>query len=139
MSTRTPRPAPARSARAATTERHADIAVLRGVIASDPVRRVVADGTELVSFDLAITLPTGRVGVPVVWPEPGGRAPVPGSEVVVVGAVRRRFFNVAGATQTRTEVVADRVVRATATAAVRSAIGRVVDDLGRVVPSRSPT
>jgi single-strand DNA-binding protein len=34
----------------------------------------------------------------------------PGSEVVVAGHVRRRFFRAGGVTQSRTEVVATRVI-----------------------------
>ncbi len=50
--------------------------------------------------------------MPVVWHE----APVSAEsldvdqEVVVVGRVRRRFFKAGGATQSRTEVVAEAVV-----------------------------
>ena len=38
--------------------------------------------------------------------------PAAGAEVVVVGSVRRRFFRAGGATQSRTEVVAEQVVAA---------------------------
>jgi single-strand DNA-binding protein len=43
--------------------------------------------------------------------------------VVVVGSVRRRFFRVGGATQSRTEVVADRVVAARRAREVRRMLG----------------
>ncbi|HET7523922.1 MAG TPA: hypothetical protein VFJ79_07250, partial [Acidimicrobiales bacterium] len=45
-----------------------------------------------------------------------------GVGVVVVGRVRRRFFRSGGVTQSRTEVVASRVVRAGASARVRAAL-----------------
>jgi single-strand DNA-binding protein len=50
---------------------------------------------------------------------------------LVVGAVRRRFFRVGGATQSRTEVVADAVVpmrqRKRVLSALRGAADRVLD------------
>ena len=52
-----------------------------------------------------------------------------GSEVVVWGRVRRRFFRVAGLTQSRTEVVAARVVRATSRSQVQAVMTRVVAGL----------
>lgn len=51
---------------------------------------------------------------PVVWfaPPAGATDLEPDTEVVVVGRVRRRFFRAAGSTQSRTEVVADKVIPA---------------------------
>jgi single-strand DNA-binding protein len=49
-----------------------------------------------------------------------------GDEVVVVGTVRRRFFRAGGATQSRTEVLADKVVRASRTRAAQKLIEGVV-------------
>jgi hypothetical protein len=48
----------------------------------------------------------------VVWIQPsaGWESIAAGDEVVLTGRVRRRFFRTAGGTQSRTEVVADRVV-----------------------------
>ena len=52
--------------------------------------------------------------VPVSWPAPpaGVDQLEVGAEMVVLGRVRRRFFRVGGATQSRTEIVAERVVPA---------------------------
>jgi len=51
--------------------------------------------------------------VPVVWLDgPGSAELEAGTEVVVVGSVRRRFFRTGGATASRTEVVATQVVPA---------------------------
>ena len=52
--------------------------------------------------------------MPVAWFDAPatGRALTAGTDVVVVGSVRRRFFRTAGATQSRTEVVAERIVAA---------------------------
>ena len=46
--------------------------------------------------------------------------------VVVVGTVRRRFFRAGGATQSRTEVLADKVVRASRTRAAQKLVESVV-------------
>jgi single-stranded DNA-binding protein len=87
-----------------------NLVVLRGVIAADPIRRDLPDGHAVVQFDLTTSPGTG---VPVAWHDPSEPANVTvGTEIVVVGVVRRRFFRVAGSTQSRTEVVAEVVVAA---------------------------
>lgn len=90
-----------------------NIAVVIGRLAKAPQVRVLPSGLSLANFDLSvrradetaesvpIALFTGPEGVPS-WQE--------GEEVLVVGRVRRRFFRVAGGTQSRTEVVADSAV-----------------------------
>jgi hypothetical protein len=100
-----------------------NLAVLRGTVVGEVTRRVIADGTERVSFSLASPAANGsggtvRCSVPVVSDAPGVPAPrvpapgvpAPGVEVLVVGYVRQRFFRVGGATASRTEVVARHVV-----------------------------
>jgi single-strand DNA-binding protein len=49
-----------------------------------------------------------------------------GTELLVTGRVRRRFFRAGGATQSRTEVVAEAVVVATDQRRVRRAIDRAL-------------
>jgi single-strand DNA-binding protein len=67
----------------------------------------------------------------VAWFDPPASAATfaAGDDVVVVGRVRRRFFRAGGATASRTEVVADRVVPARAKARVRSALAAALDPL----------
>ena len=62
--------------------------------------------------------------MPVAWLDPptGGVPAGPGDELVVVGSVRRRFFRSGGTTQSRTEVVAERVVAAARRRDVRRAL-----------------
>jgi single-strand DNA-binding protein len=95
-----------------------NLVVLRGALSRPPEARELRSGDLIVSYD--VTVP-GRDGgpaesVPVVWfAPPAGAAAAdldPGTEVVVVGRVRRRFFRADGSTQSRTEVVADRVLPA---------------------------
>jgi hypothetical protein len=63
----------------------------------------------------------------VSWFEPGALVDSlqRGDAVLVVGYVRRRFFRAAAVTQSRTEVVAQRVVAATRRTQVARALGEV--------------
>jgi single-strand DNA-binding protein len=69
--------------------------------------------------------------VPVVWFDPPAAATALDIDdtVVVVGRVRRRFFRSGGSTQSRTEVVADRVVPARQLKRVRAALADAVSRL----------
>lgn len=107
-----------------------NLVILRGALSRPPERRELRAGGVVVAYD--VTVPGRGEGsaesVPVVWfAPPAGAADLePDAEVVVVGRVRRRFFRSDGSTQSRTEVVADRVIPArrakTATRAVTDAL-----------------
>lgn len=90
----------------------ANVVVVAGTLSSPPRRRILPSGEELVSFDLTTRGAAGTCSVPVAWFSPGSLVDRldTGSEVVVAGHLRRRFFRAGGATQSRTEVVAARVV-----------------------------
>lgn len=99
-----------------------NIAVVIGHLSRAPERRTLPSGDELVSYDVTVSRPEGRAdSVPVVWPSAPASAVAleAGAAVVVVGRVRRRFFRAGAATQSRTEVVADRVLPARQAAAAR--------------------
>jgi hypothetical protein len=103
-----------------------NLVVLRGTLSRPPVTRDLRSGDLLVTYD--VTVP-GRDGepatsVPVVWfaPSPGAADLDAGTAVVVVGTVRRRFFGAGGVTRSRTEVVADKVLRAARTKAAERAV-----------------
>ena len=97
-----------------------NVVVLRGTVRGTPTSRELPSGSNVLQFDLATVVvdpgaPAVRstvVSVPVAWTDPSDAAAlvVEGSELVVTGTVRRRFFRVGGATQSRTEVVVDAVV-----------------------------
>ena len=94
-----------------------NLAVLRGTLVAEPTRRELASGSTVVQFDISTTFADGArtasASAPVAWVDPSERDAaglVTGGEYLVVGSVRRRFFRVGGATQSRTEVVADRVI-----------------------------
>ena len=68
--------------------------------------------------------------MPVAWFDPPPTASlVSGDDVVVVGSVRRRFFRVGGSTQSRTEVVAQRVLRPSQRRQVTGALAEAVEGI----------
>lgn len=96
-----------------------NVVVLRGTVRSEPIVRELASGSIVAQFDVATTIlddaRSHTASVPVAWTHPTDAAlasVAEGSIVVVIGTVRRRFFRVGGATQSRTEVVADVVLPA---------------------------
>ena len=89
--------------------------VLHGTLTRPAQSQVLASEAVLLRVDLRTRTDEGPADtVPVVWFDPPAWALglEAAAEVVVVGRVRRRFFSAGGTTQSRTEVVADRVVRA---------------------------
>ena len=107
--------------------------LLTGRLSSAPQYRELASGSSLWSLELTTDTPEGAWSVPVAWFDP----PVPpefgvGDEVVVLGAVRRRFFRTPAGTQSRTEVVASEVVAATSKRKVKSVLRRATERLGAV-------
>lgn len=99
-----------------------NITVLRGTVSSDPRRRELRSGTVVTNVELTTLVGDQRCSVPVVVYDQtvGVRA---GDEVVVRGSVVRRFFRAGGATASRTEVVAVRLVPV----AHRRHVGRVLE------------
>jgi single-strand DNA-binding protein len=100
-----------------------NVVVLRGRISGAPRRRDLPSGSTLLQFDVTTRVDQVAVSVPVAWFDPTA-SPSADDEVVVVGQVRRRFFHAGGATQSRTEVVAERVVAANRRRDVERALDR---------------
>ena len=113
----------------------ANLAVLRGDVVSTPTRRVLPSGAVVVQFDLRTESVDGsnrRVSAPISWSDPSAaalRPVVADAEILVVGSVRRRFFRVGGATQSRTEVVAEVVVPTRRRARVQAVLADLTDRL----------
>jgi single-strand DNA-binding protein len=91
-----------------------NIAVVRGTLSSEPRVRELPSGTNLAALELTVRAegePTESV--PVSWfaPAPAvlGRC-APGTELVVIGRVRRRFYRTGAGTSSATEVVAEHVL-----------------------------
>ena len=114
----------------------ANIAVLRGVVRGEPVTRVLPSGDVVVQFDVSTTVRSrgtvSNTSVPVAWADPSSASMAclaDGNELVVVGTVQRRFFRVGGATQSRTEVVAESVISARRRKQVDAALDAILDRL----------
>lgn len=92
-----------------------NVVIVRGALSRPPETRDLPSGDRLVAYDVTVRS-EGRPteSVPVVWFAAPARAAklAAGTEVVVTGRIRRRFFRTGGATASRTEVVADAVVPA---------------------------
>jgi hypothetical protein len=105
----------------------ANVAVVQGQLSGPPRRRQLPSGATVVELDVTTRGDGGTSSVPVSWFEPGALADSlqPGDAVLVVGYVRRRFFRAAAVTQSRTEVVAQRVVAGARKAQVARALDEV--------------
>lgn len=106
------------------------VVALRGTLSRPAEERVLEkSGTTLLALEVTIRRPGAARAdtVPASWIDGPKEVPswlVPGAEVVVVGHVARRFFRAAGATQSRTEVVAHTVVPAKQAKRVDAALAR---------------
>ena len=122
-----------------------NVVVLQGVLARPAQDRVLPSSTRLLSLEVTVSRPDGPAEpVPVVWFDaPAWSAALDqGAEVVVIGRVRRRFFRAGGATQSRTEVLATRVVRASDVKRARAAMGSAgaeVETAAAALGARSET
>jgi hypothetical protein len=106
-----------------------NVVVLRGIVGTSIVERELPAGGVALQFDVR----TEVSSVNASWIDPPGDANAiigPGEEVLVVGTVERRFFRVAGSTQSRTEVVTSKVVPVRRSRSVRAAIAAVTRSLG---------
>ena len=108
-----------------------NLAVVRGTVSSPPDVRVLPSDTVLAQLQLTTRLEAETLSLPVaVWnPAQWVEALEPGTEVVVVGRVRRRFFRAAGAAASRVEVEADVVARAGDRRRVEAALRRASEAL----------
>lgn len=91
----------------------ANVVTIVGRLARPAAVRELPSGDRLVTYEVTVDrAPERAETVPVVWfsPSGGGADHDVGELVIVVGRVRRRFFRAGGSTQSRTEVVAERVV-----------------------------
>lgn len=89
-----------------------NITILRGALAAAPRVTALPDGSSVHNFELRAENGRERHVVPIAWHDPK-RPPRldKGDSVVVVGAVRKRWFRSGGGSQSRTEVVATAVAR----------------------------
>jgi single-strand DNA-binding protein len=89
----------------------------------------LSSGQQATSFELAVRSSDEALeSVPIVVFD-SSFALAPDDDVVVIGRVRKRFFRVGGLTQTRTEVVATRVVPARRRAQVTRVLDSAIEQL----------
>jgi single-strand DNA-binding protein len=113
------------SAPTPTTTPDTSVTLVSGSLSSPAERRRLPSGDSLVTIELTSRCGPGPAeSVPVVWLDAPAWADslAAGDRVVVVGRVRRRFFQAGGTRASRTEVVAERVVPEGKRARVRSAV-----------------
>lgn len=106
-----------------------NVTMLRGRLTRAPEPRELPSGDQLVAYEVTVRHDGQRAeSVPVVWHDAPATACAfgAGDEVVVVGRVRRRFFQAGGSVQSRTEVVADTVLSARHAKRCRTAIERAL-------------
>ncbi|MDA8048333.1 MAG: hypothetical protein M0Z30_24350 [Actinomycetota bacterium] len=111
-----------------------NVVFLQGLLARPAQDIVLPSGDRLVALEVTVRRPDSPAEpVPVQWP--GAPAWVSGldagTEVAVLGRVRRRFFRAGGVTQSRTEVVATRIVRSSSRAKMRGLVAEATDALSR--------
>lgn len=102
-----------------------NLVALEGRLARPAAERLLPSGSRLLSLEVTVPRPDGPAEtVPVAWFEAPATAATwdTNRQVVVVGRVRRRFFRAGGVTQSRTEVVAETVLPATAVQRSRRAL-----------------
>jgi single-strand DNA-binding protein len=102
-----------------------NVVVLEGVLAKPAQYRELPSGSSLLTLEVTVARADGPAEpVPVAWFDAPawGAALDGGAAIVVIGRVRRRFFRAGGVTQSRTEVIAERVLRASEVKRARAAM-----------------
>ena len=109
-----------------------NLAVLRGHLSRAPEEVALASGDLLVRYEVTVPRADERadtVPVVAVSPPAHARGLEPGTEVVVVGRTRRRFWSAGGATRSQVEVLATEVVPARRKAGRTRALARALATL----------
>lgn len=109
-----------------------NLAVLVGTLTREPELRSLPSGDTVLALEVTVHPPGGAgESAPITWFAAPARAAawLVGEELLVIGRVRRRFFRAGGTTQSRTEVVAARVVPIRSGAACHKALTAALDPL----------
>jgi single-strand DNA-binding protein len=123
-----------------------NLVVLRGHVNRPPIERTLPSGDRLATLD--VTVPGGVAGattgrgsrnesVPLAWfGAPAWVAALePGTEILVSGRVRRRFFQAGAQTQSRTEVVVEQAAPLRHVAKCVALLRRVTQELEDADPA----
>lgn len=106
-----------------------NVAIVSGQVLSKPNERRLDSGDYATAFDVVTEGEEGRLTVPVNWITTVRALVSEGDEVVVVGKVRRRFFQAGGRVQSRTEVLAESVVATRRKVAVRKTLEAAIGSI----------
>jgi single-strand DNA-binding protein len=107
-----------------------NVAVLRGIVSSDPRVRDLPSGSIVTNVEVTTRLDDTTCSVPIVVHDATVTV-AGGDDVVVVGHVARRFFRAGGVTQSRTEVVASSIVKASRRRTAERAVGAAIEEISR--------
>ncbi len=127
MSKRQARERTSRAASSSGERGTLDVVALVGRLSKAAEERVLPSGSRLASFDVTVAREGARSqSVPVVWFDapPSACSLDQGTEIVVTGRVRRRFFRTELAVQSRTEVAAHSVQPCKRTRKTRQMLAR---------------
>jgi single-strand DNA-binding protein len=109
-----------------------NVVVVRGALSSAPEVRELPAGGVVVNYEVTVRRADGPAeGVPVVRYDETSSPFEVGAEVVVIGRVRRRFFRAGGATQSRTEVVAEQMFPVAQRRRIKTALVRAASNFDR--------
>ena len=132
-STATPKPVALSVVRAHAA--HRNIAILIGRLARPAEERILPSGDRVATLEVTVEATNGRRSetVPVSWFNPSTDIVelAAGTELVVVGSVRRRFFRSGGSTQSRTDLTAVHVLALNRRTAVRRLINAVATEVAQ--------
>ena len=108
-----------------------NVVLLRGRLSSEPRSLDLPSGDVLLRWEVTTEVDTRKLTVPVAWFEPPRSAQTigEGDEVVVLGRIRRRFFQARGATVSETEVLAHAATLATRTKNVAKLVDQALAQL----------
>jgi len=103
-----------------------NVVLVQGTLSSEPIERTLPGGRNVMDWQVTSIVDGRKRPVPVLWEDPPKRALSisEGDEVVVLGTIRRRFFQAGGTTASRTELVAEQVAKPTQ----KVAMGKLLDE-----------
>lgn len=98
-----------------------NVVVVQGVLSKEPIERTLPSGATVMDWSVSVDVDGAKQTVPVQWMDPTKkvRGHDKGDTVVVLGAVRQRFFHAGGSRVSRTEVVGESVAKPTQRVAIR--------------------
>lgn len=112
-----------------------NIVIVKGTLLDDPAERVLADGRRVSSGTILIQDETGkRESVPYSWFDaPDSASGLDGgSAVVATGRMSRRFFRASGRTESLTDLIVTRMVRAHHRRRVATAVRNALEPAERL-------